>query len=670
LAGGVSYIGSFANSAAPNISFVFPDNLGTGFPKYVADATSHEAGHSFGLYHQSQYNSSGQLIAEYYTGPGDGTAPIMGDSYNAPLSRWWLGPNDQGSTVIQDDMAVIASATNGFGYRDDSSGNTMGTARTLTVSNNQISGSGIIIHTTDTNFWSFTTGAGQITLNMNVAAGVNNLVAKLVLEDANGNVIATGDDNSGTAYSATITANVAAGTYYLVAESHGGYGDVGQYTLSGSINSSTVTTPAAPTGLTATASDKQMSLAWNASSGATSYNIYRSLTPGGEGATAYKTGVTTTTFTDTGLTDGTTYYYKVTAVNSAGESGRSSEISATPQATLPSIPSGLTASAGNGQVILSWNTSTGATSYYIYRSLTPGGEGATAYKPGVTTTSFTDTGLTNGTTYYYQITAVNGAGESGKSSEASATPHVASTSLAIDAGGGAAGSFIADTDFSGGHKAHTNHTIDTSAVTNPAPQTVYQTERYGNFTYTIPNLTPGATYTVRLDFAEFYWNSAGRRLFNVSINGTQVLSSFDIFAAAGGEYKAIAESFTATADASGKITIKFTSVRDNAKVDGIEILSLSGAPVTTSNLLGKEGSSNESLGGLARYLSASLETIPAPTTNLTVQAVHGSSSPSTPSFVAQKLLGQSLTDPYAWTPHQDATVQADWTGDLLVQWQL
>src|SRR5215831_8994440 len=84
LAGGVSYIGSFANSAAPNISFVFPDNLGTGFPKYVADASSHEAGHSFGLYHQSQYNSSGQLIAEYYTGPGDGTAPIMGDSYSAP----------------------------------------------------------------------------------------------------------------------------------------------------------------------------------------------------------------------------------------------------------------------------------------------------------------------------------------------------------------------------------------------------------------------------------------------------------------------------------------------------------------------------------------------------------------------------------------------------------
>src|SRR5262245_5125576 len=60
LAGGVSYIGSFTSTSVPNISFVFPDNLGQGFPKYVADASSHEAGHSFGLYHQSQYNSSGQ----------------------------------------------------------------------------------------------------------------------------------------------------------------------------------------------------------------------------------------------------------------------------------------------------------------------------------------------------------------------------------------------------------------------------------------------------------------------------------------------------------------------------------------------------------------------------------------------------------------------------------
>ena len=78
-----------------------------------------------------------------------------------------------------------------------------------------------------------------------------------------------------------------------------------------------------------------MVLSWTASAGATSYDIYRSTTSNGEGSTAYKTGVTTTTFTNTGLTNGTTYYYEVTAVNSAGQSGKSSQVSAKPSA-LPS----------------------------------------------------------------------------------------------------------------------------------------------------------------------------------------------------------------------------------------------------------------------------------------------------------------------------------------------
>jgi hypothetical protein len=87
----------------------------------------------------------------------------------------------------------------------------------------------------------------------------------------------------------------------------------------------------------------------------------------------------------------------------------------------------------------------------------------------------------------------------------------------------------------------------------------------------VPNLTPGASYTVRLDFAEIYWNSAGQRLFNVAINGNQVLSNFDIFATAGGKNIALAETFTATANSSGQIVIQFTTIKDNAKVSGIEI---------------------------------------------------------------------------------------------------
>ena len=113
-------------------------------------------------------------------------------------------------------------------------------------------------------------------------------------------------------------------------------------------------------------------------------------------------------------------------------------------------------------------------------------------------------------------------------------------------------------------------------MTNPAPQSVYQHNRYGNFTYTIPGLTAGGSYTVQLDFAEEYWTAAGSRTFNVLINGTQVLTNFDIFATAGGEFKAVDEPFTATASSAGAVTIQFVSVKDNAKVNGIQVTPVSG----------------------------------------------------------------------------------------------
>ena len=79
----------------------------------------------------------------------------------------------------------------------------------------------------------------------------------------------------------------------------------------------------------------------------------------------------------------------------------------------------------------------------------------------------------------------------------------------ISAGGPAAAPFVADEDYTGGATADTTNAITTTGVTNPAPQSVYQHNRYGNFTYTIPGLTAGASYTVQLDFAEEYWTTAG-----------------------------------------------------------------------------------------------------------------------------------------------------------------
>jgi fibronectin type 3 domain-containing protein len=178
--------------------------------------------------------------------------------------------------------------------------------------------------------------------------------------------------------------------------------------------------PPAPTGLTATAGNAQVALSWTASSGATSYNVYRGTTAGGESTTAIVTGVTGTTYTNTGRTNGTTYYYKVAAVNAGGTSAYSNEASATPVAAPPA-PTGLTATAGNTQVVLNWNASVGALTYNVYRGTTANGESTTAIATGITATTYTNTGRTNGTTYYYKVKAVNG-GTSAYSNEASATP--------------------------------------------------------------------------------------------------------------------------------------------------------------------------------------------------------------------------------------------------------
>ncbi len=197
--------------------------------------------------------------------------------------------------------------------------------------------------------------------------------------------------------------------------------------------------PAAPTNLTATAGNTQVSLSWAASSGATSYNVKRSTVSGGPYANV-ATGVKTTGYTDTGLTNGTTYYYVVSAVNAAGESPDSNQASATPTCSTPAAPTGLTPTAGNAQVSLSWNASSGATSYNVKRSTISGGS-YTTIASGVTSTSYTDTGLTNGITYYYVVSASNACGESANSGQVSATPAAASlpaapTGLTATAGPG------------------------------------------------------------------------------------------------------------------------------------------------------------------------------------------------------------------------------------------
>jgi fibronectin type 3 domain-containing protein len=219
------------------------------------------------------------------------------------------------------------------------------------------------------------------------------------------------------------------------------------------IGSSAPTVPTAPQSLAATAGSGSVSLSWAApasSGGAaiTGYNVYRGTSPGGESATPVATNVTTTSFTDTALTNGTTYYYTVAAVNSVGTSPQSNEASATPvavQATAPSAPQSLAAVAGNSSVSLSWSApasdgGSAITGYNVYRGTTAGGESTTPLATNVTSRTFTDANAVNGTTYFYTVAAVNAVGASPPSNEASATPQAtvpsAPSSLVASVGAG------------------------------------------------------------------------------------------------------------------------------------------------------------------------------------------------------------------------------------------
>ena len=178
------------------------------------------------------------------------------------------------------------------------------------------------------------------------------------------------------------------------------------------------TPPAVPNGLAATAGNNQVGLTWSVASGATSHNVKRSTTSGSGYMTIASSAAAR--YTDPTATNGTTYYYVVSAVNGSGESANSSQASATPKPMAPAAPTSLAATAGNAQMSLSWTASSDATSYNVKRSINSGSGYATIGSPAAT--SYTDITAANGMTYYYVVSAVNAGGESANSSQVSAIP--------------------------------------------------------------------------------------------------------------------------------------------------------------------------------------------------------------------------------------------------------
>ena len=187
--------------------------------------------------------------------------------------------------------------------------------------------------------------------------------------------------------------------------------------------------PVAPTGATAVAADAQVALSWNAVSGVTGYYANRATTPGGPYTRL--ASVATASFTDTGLANGTTYYYVITAYNTAGIGAQSSEVRATP---LQPGPGGLSVSIGDARVTLAWTAASGASSYNVKRSLAAAGPYTNLASQPLT--GYTDTAVTNSTTYYYVVSAIRAGVESANSVEISATPvaAVAGAAATIDFG--------------------------------------------------------------------------------------------------------------------------------------------------------------------------------------------------------------------------------------------
>ncbi len=254
--GGVAYVGvvSMVNNTSYQPSWVFQQSLANN-EKYIAEAISHEAGHTLGLLHDGL--NIGGTITGYYTGHGAGTtgwAPIMGVGYYQNVTQWdhgaYPGANNQ-----QDDFSVFAS--NGFLPRTDDVGNTTDTASSLTnistTSSANIQTFGVIETSSDIDMYSLNTYGGTVNLTASPATKGPNLDIQLTLYDIDGNVLAT--DAPVDNLSATINATVPPGNYFLAVSGsdrpqasdtdygYSNYGSLGQYQITGSFETDSTAVP-------------------------------------------------------------------------------------------------------------------------------------------------------------------------------------------------------------------------------------------------------------------------------------------------------------------------------------------------------------------------------------------------------------------------------------------
>jgi hypothetical protein len=288
-------------------------------------------------------------------------------------------------------------------------------------------------------------------------------------------------------------------------------------------------------------------------------------------------GSTTGTFTATSQPVTSSATSVITATATANGSGSAqATLTVNPVATgLTSLtlnPTSVVGGAANstGTVTLNGFAPTGGT----FVSLSSNSSAATV--PGSVTVPYNTTSntfqITSGPVTASTAVTVTATLNGSKTTTLTVNPPPSFTPVRINSGGPAYTDSLgqlwkADTSFTGGSTYSVTNTI-----TNTADPTLYKTSRYGSsFSYAIS--APAGTYSVTLKFAEPVWSAKGKRVFNLAINGTTVLSKFDIFAAAGAEFKAVDETFPVTMTGSGTIRINFTTgSAGNPLVNAIQVV--------------------------------------------------------------------------------------------------
>ncbi len=243
-AGGVAFVNGFQSGGNSGIAWVFPAQNPSNL-QFIAEASAHESGHGFGLYHQSAY-SGGSLQQEY--NPGDSLrAPILGNSYSTRRGLWWVGPSSSFGGGTQQDLDVLTRAQNNFGYRTDDAGGTVPAAASLPINGFNSTGGGILTTTADVDLYSFEAGAGFVTFTVSgpvalTGSNIGMIDPSVAILDQLGSLLVSSVHANA---NETISFNVTTpGLYHLRISSHGNVGDIGQYRFAGTVPSANL--PSAP----------------------------------------------------------------------------------------------------------------------------------------------------------------------------------------------------------------------------------------------------------------------------------------------------------------------------------------------------------------------------------------------------------------------------------------